>query len=297
MRSSLIRKMVNQMNNRLEAVAGYVGAKNGVVGSRISSVLYREGITTYIEPYSGTWGVGRQSMPYPVEIWNDVDSQLYSLFSVLCNQSEVKELIERMLRTEYSQEYFDNAKSICEADLDKIPDRIQRAVYAWSLMLQSKNGQSREWKGFTKGNETIKYQESIIRKFDLIERFKNVQVSNRDALEWIRELKGRPDVMCMIDSPYVLESRTSEKLYRHDMDDKNQRDLVNLCVDATSKMLLCGYHNSIYESILTPEKGWYCYDLHEVAKSMSFSGLGNRKKRVMEVIWTNYPLTGRRYYE
>lgn len=280
------------MNKGLESVAGYIGAKNGKSGAMISQLLYRNGITTYVEPYSGTWGVGRMSAPYPTEIWNDVDYQLYSLFSVLCNEKEAKELIRQMSKTEYSQEYFNEAKSACKEGLDKIPNHIQRAVYAWSLMLQSKNGNSKDWKGFSKGNEALKYQEIVIKKYSLIDRFKYVQVFNGSALELIQKVKNSPQVMCMIDSPYVLKSRTCKNLYRHEMDNNDQCNLVDLCVDATCKMLLCGYHNDIYEDVLTSEKGWFCYDLCEVAKSMSFSSLGGTKNRAMEVIWTNYPLMG-----
>lgn len=280
------------MNKGLESVAGYVGGKNGKIGRLISSVLYRKGIAAYVEPYSGTWGVGRQSAPYPVEIWNDLDDWLYSLFSVLCNENEAKELLSRMLQTEYSQEYFDKAKAICEKGLDLLPDRIQRAVYVWALMLQSRNGQSKAWKGFSKGNEAVKYKESIIKKYDLIDRFKNVKVFHKDAFDLMRAIKDRPDIMCMIDSPYVLKPRTCKNLYRHEMNDNDQWNLVNLCVDAVSKMLLCGYHNDIYESVLTSDRGWFCYDLCKVAKSMSFSGLGSTKNQAMEVIWTNYPLLG-----
>jgi site-specific DNA-adenine methylase len=298
-----------------EALFRRIGGKNGSIGYDIASCLYRKGIDIYCEPFGGSFGVGRQAAPFPIEIWNDLDNVLYTFMKSYCIYGNT--VFERLLETmEYSQSHFDYVKLIAnygqvledeiryhksgtEAETYKIADDIQKAVYAWELIEQSFNGNTKQWAGIKKGNEEVVYENRMVKKEGLFERFKNVLPINMDALELIRKLQGRQEVMLYIDSPYAFSDddqsldstrRTTKGLYKHDMDNDGQEALAKLVLPSKAKVMLSGYRNKIYDSILNASNDWFSYDIAEVCKSSAVCATGGTKPRAIETIWTNYPL-------
>lgn len=57
-----------------------------------------------------------------------------------------------------------------------------------------------------------------------------------DALRLI-ERYDNPDVLMYLDPPYVRASRKSGRLYRHEMDDEQQRQLLELIVTSRAKIV------------------------------------------------------------
>lgn len=269
-------------------IAPYIGAK-AKIADKIESLLVYEGITTYVEPFGGLYGVGLNKAPHQEEIYNELNPKLVHLMNVLKNKGN--ELLERMLETEYSNEVFLKARveseKIKEDGLPSVDD-VEKAVDVWITLLQSRNGMMRHWKGFSLGTEHISYYKRMIKKFRLPERVKNITVMNRDALGLIAELKYREDVLLYCDSPYVTEVRTSPDLYEYEMKDNEQVVYAKLLRDAKAKIIVSGYKNDIYDNILTEDEGWYSYPLIEVAKSSGNSRYTRTKNREVEWVWMNY---------
>ena len=102
-----------------------------------------------------------------------------------------------------------------------------------------------------------------------------VQIEHMDALRLI-ERYDSPDVLMYLDPPYVRSSRKSGRLYRHEMDDGQQRELLELVTKSRAKIVLSGYRSELYDAYLA---GWY---------TDSTTTRTTSAEKVEEIVWTNY---------
>jgi len=175
--------------------------------------------------------------------------------------------------------YVDSNRAVSDEDIE-----VARAT--WITLLQSRNGMRRNWKGMKVGNEEAIYLNKLVRKYDLPRRLKNVTVTNRDALEILKEIKDDEDAMIYLDPPYTFHERTSNNLYQCEQDDEKQKKMVELIKDAKAHILVSGYKNPIYDQVLNEANGWTSKLLMEVVKhSSSRRGI---KPVAQEWIWKNY---------
>lgn len=84
-----------------------------------------------------------------------------------------------------------------------------------------------------------------------IERLKNAQIENKDALELIESLNGK-QTFIYIDPPYLLETR-KKYLYEYEMADDEHIKLLEMIKEKRCKIMISGYENELYETYL---KGW-----------------------------------------
>jgi len=77
------------------------------------------------------------------------------------------------------------------------------------------------------------------------------------------------------DPPYVLSTRHG-KQYRHEMDDKQQNDLIDVLLDHQGPVLLSGYENDLYNDRLS---GWYREE------TTCYSQVSSKKR---EILWMNF---------
>ena len=278
------------MNNRI-CVAPYIGAKTGRIREALIELLPRQNnIHTYVEPFGGMFNIGLLLSNYSIRIYNELNPKLYDLFRFLSDRGACTELLIQMVtQTQFSPQCFLNSKSICN-DKAKYPllSPIDKAMHVWVLLLQSMNGNMEDFKEIRKGTEDLIYKESLVKKHELPILLSNVQVSNMDGLELIKLNMNNPHVVMYLDPPYTLRERTSKKLYKCDMTDLKQYQLINLIEHSKSKILLSGYQNKLYDSILTESKNWYSLPLIEASKAMAISANGSLKSRVTEWVWMNY---------
>ncbi len=106
-----------------------------------------------------------------------------------------------------------------------------------------------------------------------------VQIEHMDALELIARY-NRPDVLMYVDPPYLRSTRKSGRLYVHEMDRGQHRELLKLLNESRAKIVLSGYQSELYDRELC---GWY----KDSAKCQTTSGEFAR-----EVIWINYEPCG-----
>ena len=113
------------------------------------------------------------------------------------------------------------------------------------------------------------------------ERLRSVILECQPALDLIRSIDD-PCVLLYVDPPYVPETRGRRNQYRHDMDEDDHQELLEVLVSAKSKVVLSGYPCALYESHLT---GWarYC--------KVAFAD-GARPRE--EVLWCNEAATNAR---
>ena len=74
-------------------------------------------------------------------------------------------------------------------------------------------------------------------------------VLNADALKVIKQQDG-PKTLFYLDPPYVHEARVSTKDYKHEMSREQHADLLRTIRGCKGKVMLSGYPNKLYDSML-----------------------------------------------
>lgn len=108
-----------------------------------------------------------------------------------------------------------------------------------------------------------------------VQRLKHVHVENRDALDVLKAHDGL-GTLHYIDPPYLATTRTRTGKYTHEYTEDDHRRLLNALLTLQGKVVLSGYDNDLYNSMLL---GW---------NKASCNTLSNMSKRRQEVLWMNY---------
>ena len=230
----------------------YFGGKGTMFKEIISEFPEKETYDTYIEPFGGSYSVGL-NMPYipPVEIYNDLDKNLYSLYKVLQDEELFKEFKFKCELIPYD----DNFRHECRELLSQSKEMtlLDRAFTFFYANRTSFNGIG----GF-KLNSVIRRgtSKSISDFLSCVEglsdfhlRFKNVVVCNTDGISLMGRF-SKENVFMYLDPPYVQSTRTSNTKYKVEMDDDKQDEFLDACVKNKAKLLISGYDNEKYEILL-----------------------------------------------
>lgn len=70
----------------------------------------------YVEPFGGAAGVLLNKAPSPLEVYNDLNSDLVTFFSVLRDKEKAAELIRRLKLTPYTREEYYSCYPMPEGD-------------------------------------------------------------------------------------------------------------------------------------------------------------------------------------
>ena len=237
----------------MNAPIQYFGGKNWMNNHIIDNFPDKETYNTYIEPFGGSYGVGLH-MNYipPVEIYNDLNMNVYSLYKVL----QDKELFSEFQRLCELSPYCDTMRiEYVERLKDKELSLLERAYMFFYVNRTSFNGIG----GF-KVNCTIRrntsksisdYLSAVDRLQELHERLTNTIVCNTDGIKLIEKYKGKENVFMYCDPPYVQSTRSSNRKYEIDMEDDIQDKFLEVCIGCKSKMLISGYDNDKYDILLS----------------------------------------------
>ena len=106
------------------------------------------------------------------------------------------------------------------------------------------------------------------------ERLRGVQIDNRPATEVIQRFNYE-NVLIYCDPPYMLNTRHG-KQYRHEMDEPDHEELLDLLLNHKGPVAISGYDTDLYNEKLS---GW------NRVETTAYSQVGSKKR---EVLWTNY---------
>lgn len=253
----------------MNTVLKYPGAKNRLAPWIIKHIPEH---TVYLEPFFGSGGVFFNKKPATIETINDLNADVVNYFKVLRTNPE--ELISLLELTPFSRdEYYNAYEEEASSDVEKARRFAVQCFMGYGCSNNYKNGfrSSQQGNSPRTTNAWNKLPETL-RAATL--RLKDAQIENLQAVELIKRY-NTPDVFIYADPPYLKSTRKSN-LYKHEMSDEQHIDLLKALLLHPGKVLLSGYENKLYDSILL---GW-----NKVYKDTTVE---NGLKRT-EVLWMNY---------
>ena len=232
----------------------------------------------YVEGFGGGASVLLNKPVTPLEIYNDLYKNVYSIFKIISNKEELCKLKERLYLTPYSREIRNEYKEKLKDTTISIQDR---AYYYFYVNRTSFNGVG----GFS-FNPLIRrgcsksisgYLSAIDGLDEIYSRIQHCVIENLDIFYLIDKF-DEIDTFFYLDPPYVQSTRKSNQKYGEEFEDELHIKLVDRLLNIKGKVLLSGYDTPLYDRLV--ENGWHKYEFDSV----------NAMSDATEVLWYNYDI-------
>lgn len=226
----------------------------------------------YTEVFGGAASVLLSKPRSKVEVYNDLDQQLFNLFRVLRDRGH--ELRAKLELTPYSRDEYLLSRQFSEDELEQARRTVVRHWLSMSTD-ETKNpsgsiGGFRSYSGRNLASEWRGYIDSIP---VIVERLNLIYIENDDAAA-VLQRNDYEDSLHYVDPPYVPETRSSGG-YSHDMTTGQHVELAKVLGSLKGMVILSGYNCPLYDELFT---GWQRIDRTARADS--------RAERI-ESLWLN----------
>lgn len=263
--------------SKLNSPIKYFGGKGTMFNKIIEH--FPDRYDTYVEPFGGSFSIGLKKPICPIEIYNDLENNVYTFYKVLSDRTLFEDFKFKADLIPYSEQH---RKEYREKLLQDDLSDVERAFYFFYVNRTSHNGIG----GFSMNNVVRRnmaknvsdYLSAVDRLDDLHQRLSRVTILNRDGIDVINKYNYE-NVFLYCDPPYHHDTRT-ETRYQQDMDDDTQIRFLESVNNSKAKILISGYKNDVYDEYL---KEW-----NEVSFDVNTMTGSYKKKTKTEVLWKNY---------
>lgn len=185
-----------------------------------------------------------------------------------------------------SRRYMASAVSRWHSRLDHLnqtADRIggygEVEAVIKELRQEGKNEIADELEGMNNQEAVEVLQEAKLE--DMADRFRRVQIENRDAIDVIQNYGDDNDALIYCDPPYPHGSRSdgTTTTYRYEMTDEEHTELAEVLHDIEAKVAISSYQCDLTEKLYSD---WNRIDVQKT----SHTSKDNRE----ESLWLNYPV-------
>jgi len=267
---------------KLDSVIRYFGGK----GNGLREIIYqyfppKSQYNVYLEPFAGAANLLLLKEPFGVEIYNDLEQNVYSLFKVLSDKDLFKQFKEMCDLSHYSADLREEYRQELKKDNLDILNRAFKYFYVNRTSVNGIGGISIATCIRRNMSKSVSDMLSTIDALPAIhDRLSRVIVENTDGIELIKKY-DRPKVFAYLDPPYHHDSRTGAR-YKVDMSSEKQTVLLDMLLNLKhAKILLSGYNCKEYERLT--KNGWEKIEFDVKTQD------GNRNpKTKTEVLWRNY---------
>jgi len=258
----------------------------------------------YVEPFAGAASVfWHLSIPFSVEVLNDLDGDIVNLYRVLQDKVKFEELAHRLIFTPYARAEFVRALKIAK---DPNATDIDRA---WAFFVKQNQGfggnsnSSGDWgRAIYKisngmADTTSRWRSRLKFLSFWHERLSRVQIDCIDGITCI-QYWDTPETVFYIDPPYIPDTRKSRRLYKNEPELVYHERLVETILVVKGKAILSCYDHPVYEPLV--KAGWYKLTKETVAhmagkiRNSKLQGAGAAKARVprTETLYLNFVPSG-----
>lgn len=241
----------------------------------------------YIDVFGGSGVVLLNKKPSPIETFNDINQNIVTFYRVLRNNKD--NLIEKIKLSPYSRQEYADCITVLK---NQEADDLERARAFFVVANQSYHSrinslQEYNWKinihdSTKRGSSVVSKYNSKIEKLDMIaDRFKSVQIENRDFKRIFDKFDS--DVSFFyVDPPYPLDTRRTKKLYDYELDDDRHSELLEIIQSIEGSVLISTYQNEMYDSKLTNWK--------KVSNSEKRIRSSSTKRKAVEILYRNFEI-------
>lgn len=257
----------------------YYGSKGGFYNKIIEHFPTTE-YDTYVEPYGGTYIVGLMSNPAKIQVYNDLEQNVYSLYKVISDKDLFTQFKEKCDLVFYSEDI----RKECKENLkDESLSLVDRAFNFFYVNRTSHNGIG----GFSMNSHIRRsmskavsdFLSSIDRLPELHDRLSKVIVTNMDGVKLINKYNNE-NTFLYCDPPYEQSTRTGAR-YKVDMDRKGHEEFLESVINSKSKILISGYDCELYNKLT--DNGFEKVQFEVKTIDGNF-----KKKSKVETLWKNY---------
>ena len=241
----------------------------------------------YVDVFGGAGNVLIQKPASKVEVFNDINSDIYNLFKTL--QDRPDDFYYLISHTPYSRECFYDYKEKLKHETDE----LERAVMWYAIACQSFGGNhGSAWGTGKTKNYASTFKKRVGTLDVVIDRLRSVIIENNDFDVVLDAYDGK-DTFFYLDPPYLPETRKPGKCYKHEMSYEDHERLINKISTIDAKVMLSGYRSDLYDSL-----NWEMYELdtycHVVAKTrktkIQGEGVIHKNHKRVECVYINYTL-------
>jgi DNA adenine methylase len=201
----------------------------------------------YIEVFGGALSVFMQKEPCRLEVVNDKDLQIASLYRHVRHAAHHLALLLDM--TPYSRHEYYSAKQREES----LEGSRQTIVASYMGVGNSLSDSSNGFRNSKTSNTSP--ARSWPNYVDQFERFHNrLRGAIIECLDFeiLFEKYNKPNTLWYLDPPYVFDTRTDQqagRAYCYEMTDQDHERLLTLAQGLSGMVLLSGYDHPLYESL------------------------------------------------
>lgn len=259
---------------------GYYGAKLRLVSKIVEQLPPHN---AWVEAFCGSAALTLAKKPAPIEVINDLDNEIVNVFQQLRENNEA--LCQAIALTPYArEELFDARESM---GVGEPLERARKFLIATMMTVNATYGSGSAGFSFSQSFSREEKEARVSRWYNLperlskvVDRLRSIRIENRDARELVRMFADRPATLIYLDPPYFVRR---EHKYVIDAVDKDfHRELLTECRLSRCMIIISGYDNELYNSMLVKEGNWLKRSIQTKTRDTS----GKDYSRT-EVLWTN----------
>jgi len=252
----------------------------------------------YVEVFFGGGALFFRKQPSPLEVINDIDDDVFNLYSVL-RQPKLFRMFKRLTEaTLHCRATFDSCQGVLESPTQKLSteEQVKRAWMFFVRCRQAYSGKpGQSWRydrtGSARGmaKTTANWCSAVERLPQIHARLRRTLIENND-FERLIAIHDGPETFFYLDPPYVTSSRVHKKEYRHEMTDEDHQRLVNQLLSIEGMAALSGYATStsgaehgLYREL--EDNGWRRIAFDVACPSGTPNKQTGKRPRRTEVLW------------
>jgi len=255
----------------------------------------------YTEAFGGGGSVLMLKPRSYSEIYNDLDGEVVNVFRVLQNARKAKRLRELLEVTPFAREEFLLGYKHARSDVERARRTIIRSYQGFgsdaisrmkatragfNTRLSSTMSTGFRWNSNRSGTTPANAWKNYPTHIDaFVERLRGVTIENRDA-RTVLEKMDCSDCLHYVDPPYPMHvrkignGRVLEHRYRHELTDKDHRELAALLRGLKGMVVISSYPGPLYEELYA--------DWHKLEwTGGQFCSQNSGEKKRTECVWLN----------
>lgn len=276
------RRARTERGKPVRAPFAYYGAKQRLA-ARIVGMLPPH--NAWVEAFCGSAALTFAKPPAPIEVINDRDHQVVNLFRQLRNNSDA--LCRLVALTPYASDELEASRT-AEKGITPL-EQARRFLIRTMMTVNGTVDGTGNCSGFSFSQSFARgSKEARVNRWynlpdriqQVVERLRHVRVENRDARDLLRMFSNRPAALIYLDPPYFTKREHGYVIDANDL--SFHEELLHICLKARPMILLSGYDNKLYESILVKKGKW----VKKKIKTHTRDTTGRDYSRT-EVLWMN----------